>query len=277
MGVQIEYPHIDLQELTVMPDDLVLAVFDEAHEIFRTNQRIFQEVRAQQKLILSDLSQSFLLENTYPDMHEVNLTEVVRSTKRVVFGANVFQLQDEDDEPTTCLGTTGPPLKTFIFEVLQGYDGGLFAQFADNTVKALWFILQTYSSMRLDRHVALLESLRFLPEAVHQDRREDELILDWDGNAKGLEQLFVICIGFDAQITGDADNFTRARFYHAITRAQLQAIVVDQFIRGGWLEFLNTLKLKETTFQADDAESEIIQDAALKIVEDSRSEAVPVN
>ena len=63
------------------------------------------------------------------------------------------------------------------------------------------------------------ESLRFLPEAVHQDRKEDELILDWDTNAKGLEQLFIICIGFDAQITGDTDNFTRARLYHAMTRA----------------------------------------------------------
>ena len=52
---------VRVQELTMMPDDLVLAVFDEGHEIFRTNQRLFQEVRAQHKLILSDLSQSFLL------------------------------------------------------------------------------------------------------------------------------------------------------------------------------------------------------------------------
>ena len=240
-------------------------------------------------------------------MRRVNLTEVVRSTKRVAFGANAFQLQD--GEPTTCLGTTGPPLKSFIFEVPEGYDGDLFAHFAQNTVEALWFILQRHPSMRLDRHVALLvpdehfhmifkshleerleadfaptyniqlvsfeESLRFLPEAVHQDRREDELILDWDTNAKGLEQLFIICIGFDAQITGDIDNFTRARLYHAMTRAQLQAIVVDRFIRGGWLEFLNALKLKETTFQADDAKLEIKKDAAFKIVEDSRPETVP--
>ena len=302
-GVHIEDCQIVLQELTMMPDDLVLAVFDEGHEIFRTNQRLFQEVRAQHKLILSDLSQSFLLDNNYPEMRRVNLTEVVRNTKRVAFGANAFQLQD--GEPTTCLGTTGPPLKSFIFEVPEGYDGDSFAQFADNTVKALWFILETYPGIRLDRHVALLvpndeefhrtfrfhleerleadfwpayniqlvsfkESLRFLPEAVHQDRREDQLILDRDTNAKGLEQLFIICIGFDAQITGDTDNFTRPRLYHAMTRAQLQAIVVDRFVHGGWLEFLNALKLKETTFQADDAKLEIKKDAALKIVEDSR-------
>ena len=50
-GVQVEDSHIVLPELTVMPDDLVLAVFDEGHEIFRTNQSIFQEVRGQHKLI----------------------------------------------------------------------------------------------------------------------------------------------------------------------------------------------------------------------------------
>ncbi|CAL1165369.1 unnamed protein product [Cladocopium goreaui] len=220
-GVQVEDSHIVLPELTVMPDDLVLAVFDEGHEIFRTNQSIFQEVRAQHKLILSDVSQSFLLQNNYPEMRRVNLTEVVRSTQRIVFGANTFQLQD--DEPTTCLGTTGPPLKSFIFEMPEGYDGGLYAQFAENTVKALWFILETYPSIRLDRHVALLvpnedfhRTFRFHLEArleavfaptyriqlisfeEYQDRREDDLIFDWDTNAKGLEQLFIICIGFDA-------------------------------------------------------------------------------
>ena len=304
-GVQIEDSQIVVSELSVMPDDFVLAVFDEGHEIFRTNQHIFQEVHAQRKLILSDLSQSLLLNNNFPEMRQVNLTEVVRSTKRITSGAKAFQLQG--GEATTCVGTTGPPLKSFLFEVPEGHD--LFAHFAQNTVKALWFILEEYPSIRLDRHVALLvpnedfhtifklhleerleaefwptyniqlvsfeESLRFLPEAVHQDRREDQLTLDWDTNAKGLEQLFVICIGFDAQITGDTDNFTRARLYHAITRAQLQAIVVDQFVRGGWLEFINTLKLKETTFQANDANLEIKKNAALKMVEDSRPETVP--
>ena len=306
-GVRIEDAQIILAELSVMPEDLVLAVFDEEHEIFRTNQRIFQEICAQRKLILSDLSQSSSLENTYPEMRRVNLTEVVRCTKRLVLGANAFQLQD--GEPTRCLGTTGPPLKSFIFEMPEGDDGGLFNQFAENTVKALWYILQTYPKIRLDRHVALLvpneefhrtfrfhleerletefapthkiqlisfeESLRCLPEAVHHDRRKDDLILDWDSNAKGLEQLFILCIGLDARITRDNDNFTRARLYHAITRAQLQAVVVDQLVRGGWLEFLNALRLKKTTFQADDAELEIKKDAALTIVKDSRPEAVP--
>ena len=291
---------IVLEELKAMPDDLVLAIFDEAHAIFRTNQGIFQEVHAQRKLVLSDRSQSCLLETKYPEMRRVNLTEVVRSTKRIVCGANAFQLQD--DEPITCLGTTGPPLKSFIFESPKGYDDGFFEQSADHTVKALWFIMCTHPSIRLDRHVALLvpdeefyrsfrfhleerlesafaptynmklvsleDSLRFLPEA-HQDLKRDELILDWDENAKGLETLFVVCIGFDVQITGERDNFTRARLYHAVTRAQLQALVVDRLVHDGWLQYLTTLKLRETTFRLDGAESEINKAAALKIVKDS--------
>ena len=292
--------YIVLEELKAMPDDLVLAIFDEAHAIFRTNQGIFQEVHAQRKLVLSDRSQSFLLETKYPEMRRVHLTEVVRSTKRLVLGANAFQLQDE---PITCLGTTGPPLKSFIFESPKGVDHDFFTQFADHTVKALWFIMCTHPSIRLDRHVALLvpdeefyrrfrfhledrleaafapsynihlisfeDSLRFLPETAHQDRKRDELILDWDSNATGLEILFVVCIGFDVEIAGELDNFTRARLYHAITRAQLQAIVVDRLVQGGWLAYLTTLKLREMTFRLGDAESEINEDAALRIVMDS--------
>ena len=295
--------YIVLEELkAVPPDDLVLAIFDEAHAILRTNHGIFHEVRAKCKLMLSDRSQSFLLETKYPEMRRVNLTEVVRSTKRVVFGANAFRLHD--DEPTKCLGTTGPPLKSFIFESPEEYDEDFFVQFADHTVKALWFIMCAHPSIRLDRHVALLvpdeefyrkfrfhleerlestfaptynmklvsfeDSLRFLPEAVHQDGKRDELILDWDSNATGLEALFVVCIGFDVQITGELDNFTRARLYHAITRAQLQALVVDRLVPGGWLAYLTTLKLRETPFRLGGAESEINEDAALRVVKDSR-------
>lgn len=76
---------------------------------------------------------------------------------------------------------------------------------------------------------------------MHEDRRKDELILDWDMNARGLEQLFVICIGFDAQITGTASSH------------------VDRLVHGGWLE---------TIFQLGDAKSEM-KAAALRIVEDS--------
>ena len=98
--------------------------------IFRTRkQRLLQEMCAQCKLIISDLSKSFLLENTYPEMRRVCLAWAVRSTQQVVLGANAFYMQD--DEPTTCLGRTGPLLKSFIFAVPEGYNHDLFAQFAD--------------------------------------------------------------------------------------------------------------------------------------------------
>ena len=47
-------------------------------------------------------------------MRRVNLALAVRSTQ-VVLGTHAFQVQD--GEPTTCIGTMGPPLKSFIFAV----------------------------------------------------------------------------------------------------------------------------------------------------------------
>lgn len=38
---------------------------------------------------------------------------------------------------------------------------------------------------------------------------------------------------------------TRARLYQGLTRAQFLAIVVNEYLPGGWLEFLRLLKFKE--------------------------------
>ena len=53
----------------------------------------------------------------------------------------------QDGERTTRVSTTGgPPLKMFVVEMSERYDHDAFAQFADNTVKALWLIMQTHPS-----------------------------------------------------------------------------------------------------------------------------------
>ncbi|CAE7761106.1 unnamed protein product [Symbiodinium sp. KB8] len=53
---------------------------------------------------------------TYPDMARVKLSEVVRSTKRIVAGAATFQLNTQRDAAASSLGSDGPPLKTFLFD-----------------------------------------------------------------------------------------------------------------------------------------------------------------
>eukprot|EP00438_Fugacium_kawagutii_P015117 Skav214608 [mRNA] locus=scaffold57:999581:1002537:- [translate_table: standard] len=299
MSVRVRDGAIVLEPCLTNAEHFSLAVFDEAHETLRENSQVFEAVSAQRKILLSDFSQSLVLDNRYPQMRRITLTQVVRSTKRVVLGANAFRM---DDGEVSCLGTTGPPLKSFLFEAQS--DQEVFSQFAVHTMKALWHIVCTYPSVQLDQHVALLvpdavfrdnfkphllqaftekfspsgnvrllsleEFLRYMPGAAHRSRGEDTLILDSDENAKGLEMLFVVCIGLDAKIEGHGDNVTRARLYHALTRAQFQSLIVDKVVRGGWLDFLTTLKFKDDQFTEAIAAAEIRKDAATKIVMDAR-------
>eukprot|EP00438_Fugacium_kawagutii_P015118 Skav214609 [mRNA] locus=scaffold57:1007876:1009588:- [translate_table: standard] len=244
MSVRVRDDAIMLKPCLADPGHFLLAVFDEAHETLRGNGQVFEAV--------------------------------------------------------------SPPLKSFLFEAQSGQE--VFSQFAVHTMKALWHIVCTYPSVQLDQHVALLvpdmnfcnifkphllqaftkkfspsgavrllsfeESLCYLPGAAHRSREEDKLILDSDENTKGLEMLFVVCIGLDAKIEGHGDNVTRARLYHALTRAQLQALVVDNVVRGGWLEYLTTLKLKDE-FKEPMAAAETRKDAATNVVMDSPMAAEP--
>eukprot|EP00438_Fugacium_kawagutii_P008143 Skav234384 [mRNA] locus=scaffold2071:277554:279677:- [translate_table: standard] len=289
-----------LQKLRGDPEHVVLAVLDEAHDTFMTDGFLFHKIHADQKMILSDLSQSSSLQDNFPEAHMVTLSQVVRSPKRLMLGAGTFRLKDA--ERTTCIGTTGPPIKTFLFETPED-EQHLFPEFAARALEAILHIAGTYGSIRFDRHIALIvpdesfytslradlekqlednfstsrktklisfeESLCWMPGASQRDIGQDAIILDWDTNAKGLEKPFVICIGFDTKISGRNDNLTRSRLYHAMTRAQLQALVVDQWVPGGWLEFVSTLELKEDEFEASKAEFEVQKDAASRIVEET--------
>eukprot|EP00438_Fugacium_kawagutii_P029136 Skav236423 [mRNA] locus=scaffold4816:50159:58700:- [translate_table: standard] len=299
MRVSMENHRIILEALQDQPTGVVLAVFDEAHEVLRMDSSLFSKIEAQQKILLSDVSQSHALHVEYPEAHRVNLTEVVRSTKRVVGGAASFGLQDSE---TSCLGTNGPPLKTFLFKTPE--DGqSLFGEFAEKTLDALLYLVQTYPSLSFEQDVAVIvssehfydkfkphleqclkrrfspssqvvsfeESLAWLPRNNDQDMGDDVFILDHDENARGLEKMFVVSVAFDAEITGDSDNSARARLYHSITRAQFQTLVVDQFLHGGWLEFLTTLKLTKKTFEGSFAKAEVRTDAAPKVVDDSET------
>ena len=65
-------------------------------------------------------------------------------------------------------------------------------------------------------------------------------------HCKGLEHLMVLCIGLDAPIHLEADAMvTRAQIYQALTRAQLHAIVINEYVEKGWLEFLGLVKFSE--------------------------------
>jgi hypothetical protein len=63
------------------------------------------------------------------------------------------------------------------------------------------------------------------------------MLLDTVDNFNGIERLIVIAVGLDTPIDQKA-SYTRSQLYRAITRAQMMVLVVNEVVRGGWLEFL---------------------------------------
>ena len=237
-----------------------------------------QEINYEKLLLCSDDSQSSAVEQAYPswpDIQKVNLREVVRSTKRIVAGSAAFRLDTNmATGMATALSTDGPPLKSFIFSLKE--PSRRFEEYAKQILMALWHVVHTFPGTSLHKRVAVLapddhfclklqpllqqrlkdemphrnlslmdfkESLSSLPEQLQAAGPEpkEHLILDSMGNAEGLEQLVVICVGLDAPIrSSSVDLETRAQLYKALTRAQMLSIIVNEHVEGGWLEFLGT-------------------------------------
>lgn len=100
----------------------LIAVYDEAHQIFRPGlSREFSRPPAQRTLLLSDDSQSFL-DHTFTEQQDmeklerVTLDEVIRCSQRVVSGAAPFLCSAQSRKNIRCCGPSGPPLKSFLFE-----------------------------------------------------------------------------------------------------------------------------------------------------------------
>ena len=298
--------HVDGDRLgwTTLPDSkmrFLLTIIDEAHDIFCTDgNRTFLEEKIEaprQVLFLSSVSQNSFGAVDFPPAKKITMTQVVRSTQRIVAGAAAFQASAAEKDQIGSLCPAGPPLKAFLFES----DGQLYENYAEHTVSALFFVMCIYAGLSLHKRLALLvpnpdfleqfrdalqrhfltarlagrnfklisftESLRMLPnvkvkQATHADNAE-LIVLDTVENAKGLESLMVVCIGLDQKV-GDqsANQVGRSIIYQAITRAQLQAVIVNQLLRGGWLEFLGVTKFKSDTFNESTAMAETTTAAA---------------
>ena len=209
------------------------------------------------------------------------LSEVVRSTKRIVAGAAAFQLEaGHKTETSTHAVSTGPPLVARIFQ-LAGDDES--ERYAREVVEALATVQHQLVDLDdSDDRVAVVcpddafvERLRgpldralagrfvlvdaatassVLPRAETTVRSAAKawLVVDSVANMDGLERLIVICVGLD-QVIDDSSGVleTRSRLYRAMTRAQLAVAVVNEALPGGWLEFLGRVKLSANDF--DDA------------------------
>ena len=250
---QVKVPVINgnqilFESATVGLEPCQVKVLDEAHCIFCAGtdpliQDRLKSYSARSTVLLSDLSQGsstiVSFDRHYPNRHSVKLMEVVRSTQRIVAGALSFRLGESRAENVHSLGTQGPPIKTFLFEVQTGQDK--MEEYAKHITAAISYVIYHFPSINLHNRMALLvkdsdlleslneklrrqlqrdfskryslvsceKSLGFLPGHLSAERFAQDspqaaqnIILDAISNARGLEHLIVISIGLDAPIQG---------------------------------------------------------------------------
>ena len=98
------------------------------------------------------------------------------------------------------------------------------------------------------------------------------IVFDEMEQLDGLERLICVCVGLDAAVGLEQSGTleVRSMLYRAMTRAHMMVLVVNEFIAGGWFEFLTTVRLQEDKkFDAEKIRREA-QSADAKIAEAQR-------
>jgi hypothetical protein len=120
------------------------------------------------------------------------------------------------------------------------------------------FVRKLKSALPLDELEAVVRSRVRLVSAVEAAEREfmelfdpvvkgDEqwIVVDSLSNIDGLERPAVIAVGMDTIRIGSVDGMVASRsdIYRAVTRANVLVIVVNELIKGGWLEWLSRVQI----------------------------------
>jgi len=268
--------HLEFEPVT-NPPEYDLVVIDEAHHVFRDDalrEAVMPYLASSNTrcMLLSDVSQSLRNDIKFPEgLKSVHLTEVVRSSKRIVAGAMQFQTAGEDQKgamETKCHHESeGPPLKSFLFDVNEGQDRA--EVYAEQTLRAVRNVTDEFSGLSLhDRLAIVVPNVEFrnmlLPaldqhmNGAYTDRKfklvtaeeasglmgkgvesaEDEkgaewIIVDEISEMDGLERLIVIGVGLDSAANDDTSDHleTRSMLYRAMTRAHMMVSVVQECVR----------------------------------------------
>ena len=157
-----------------------LVVVDEAHHVYgqpAARRRVAELSSGSKLLLLSDISQSRGRDVAYPPgLQEVALTEVVRCSERIVAGAMAFALGGDQKILTRCHhGTTGPPCKSFLFDIAPGSAAAAEARrldaYANYTCRAIEHAQATFSGLCLHKRLAIL-----LPDRAFANKLRPVLI-----------------------------------------------------------------------------------------------------
>ncbi|KAK3265614.1 hypothetical protein CYMTET_25715 [Cymbomonas tetramitiformis] len=168
------------------PGDFGLVVVDEAHHLYQVKEiadeiERFAGEHGTQRVLLSDVSQSHGRLVHWPDergVERVALTEVVRCSKRIVQGAMAFQLDGghegaaaggptNNKAATQCQHeATGPPLKSFLFDVPPGAsEKHELRLYEEHVATAFKNLLDDYPRLQLHNRVAVIVPNRGFQEA----------------------------------------------------------------------------------------------------------------
>jgi len=254
-------------------------------------------------VLLSDVSQSDGRDAAYPEgLHVMRLEEVIRSTQRIVAGASAFQLVDGGD-PARCNEPPGFPLYPHIFACGESYAAKVVeaiemrvvsrfeglslhnrlaiivpdAGFREGMRQALADALSGSALLRNRNRNVVLKSAREASACVASAPRRDGeewLVYDTVDAVDGLERLFVVAVGLDVEgsarpESGGVALEVRSRIYRAMTRAHMMVCIVNEAVRGGWLEFLRLVKLdRGRDYDAEEAGR--MRGAAKPIVDSAR-------
>ncbi|KAH8052730.1 hypothetical protein JL722_9861 [Aureococcus anophagefferens] len=190
----------------------------------------------------------------------VALTEVVRSTKRIVAGPRPSSSRPGARRTRgATTGVRGPALEARLFDV----DGDEAARYALEIIAAIESIRRQLHGVGLDDRVAVA-----CPDAGFAARlRAARVVVDTVDGLDGLERLIVVCAGLDRAISEDAATLeTRSRLYRAMTRAA-RGRGGEPARPGGWLEFLGRLELTEGAgFDEERAKFDRLETAADEVV-----------
>ena len=283
-GVHIEETRVAVGEKRDTALDLV--VVDEAHHLhadgnLETIIEQYVEKGSTKLILLSDASQSGATEMAERfDTKEVRLSEIVRSTQTIVAMGAMFAKTDLG--VVASHAAEGPPACSFLFD-LDSQDQK-FEQYAEVlATKAVRKLLKQYPGMSLDNRVIIIgpnedfcsDLKPHLQKQLEQElegrmsegqevkivdaseasaalptsrlSKEVRFVLTPIHAADGLERLVAIGVGIDKPASGGVDDKTRSAIYRAVTRGQMQAMVVNENVENGYFSFLNRIELDRST------------------------------
>ena len=91
-----------------------------------------------------------------------------------------------------------------------------------------------------------------------QGKRVECVVVDTVASFDGLERLIILGVDLDVKMQDENvdTHESRSMLYRALTRAHMLAMLINELLHGGWLEFLTGVQLDKQTEEKFDLDNE---------------------